>query len=193
MKQNTITFLLFFLSFVENRRPILLFLAILMAFIWIDDAFRYHEVFGRHLRAWFDLPVLPGLREQDTGEIVAWAIAGFFLFPLLLYGLLSRQPGDLGVLALIAVGFGVLVVCGIFMDLLHIAVTSDFDLAVGVIEDGGEMLAIAYMASVSIGLSRNGERYFSRVTDLSPGSSPSKWFNFGTPKGEVKDKDTIFD
>ncbi len=154
---------LFFLTFIENRSLMLFFLSALMAFVWFDDAMQYHERFGDVLAEQIGLPALPGLRQVDTGEMIAWAVAGLLLGSLLLLSLMRRRDGDLGPLALVSLGFGVLVFCGIFADMVHIAAPPQFGLFLEVIEDGGEMLAMTYMCWIALGFSRNGKMYYDAV------------------------------
>lgn len=154
---------LFFLAFIEIRSPMLLFLSALMGFIWFDDASSYHERFGGWLVANFNLNALPGLRPQDTGEITAWAIAALALLALLLFALHRRRTGDLGILALVMVGFFLLVMCGIVADLLHIAAPGRYNLVLNIVEDGGEMLAVAYLASLALSIARNAVNYYDAV------------------------------
>jgi hypothetical protein len=158
---------LFFLASVENRSLMLFFLSTLMAFVWFDDSAGYHERFGRYLVEVSDLPRFPRLRPQDTGELIAWALAGLVLTPVFLLSLLRRRPGDLGLLALFSAGFGVLALCGIVTDLLHMAAPQRFNLFFAVIEDGGEMFAIALISGLALGLARNGREYYS---SLAPGT-----------------------
>lgn len=150
----------FFLAFTKYRRPVLLFLALLMAFVLVDDAARYHERFGGFLVDWLNLPAAPRLRRQDTGEVLAWGLAALVLTPLFFGSLRRRRAGDLGVLALMSIGFGALVFFGIVVDLLHVAVPKSLGPILGLIEDGGEMLAIAFIATLALGLWRNGKSYY---------------------------------
>jgi hypothetical protein len=150
---------LFFLVFIESRSIMVLSLSILMAFVWFDDAGRYHERFGGFLSREFNLPALPATRQQDTGELIAWAIAGIILALFFLSSLARRRPGDLCALALVSVGFVSLVLFGVFADMLHTAAPPAFDFIIGVIEDGGEMVAITCIAGIALGLARNHHSY----------------------------------
>lgn len=151
---------MFLLAFFDIRSPILLFFSALMAFVWFDDAAGYHERFGRLLVGAFDLQAAPGLRPQDTGEVLAWSLAGLMLLVLLLLSLVRRRPGDIGALAFVSCGFGLLVVCGVLADLAHVAVPAPFGSIFSIIEDGGEMVAIVWIAGVALGLARSGRNYY---------------------------------
>ena len=154
---------LFFLSFIETRSMILLFSSVFMGFVWLDDAGQYHEHFGRWLASYFELDALPGLRAQDTGEILAWSAAGLVLLVPLVFGLLFRRDGDLGILASVTVGVSLLVFCGFFVDFLHVVAPQSFDLFFEIVEDGGEMLAVTYLAILALSLARNAIAYYDAV------------------------------
>jgi hypothetical protein len=157
---------LFFLVFIESRSPMFFFFSILMAFIWFDDSASYHERFGRFLDRTISLPALPGTRQQDTGELIAWAIAGSILACFLLPSLLRRRPGDLGALVLVTSGFAALIFFGMLADMVHIAAPPELDFEIGVIEDGGEMLAITFIAGVALGLVRNYQSYCKSIAGI---------------------------
>lgn len=154
---------LFFLAALENRSRILVLLACLMAFIWFDDAFSYHEGFGRILVSRYDWPAIPGLRQQDTGELVAWIIADLLFGILFLFAFMRRRLGDLGVLGLFSVGFALLVFCGVLIDFAHVAAGPPLDGALDTLEDGGQMIAIACLAGLAIGISRCGKDYYQKL------------------------------
>lgn len=149
----------FFLSFVALRTPMYLFAALLMGFIWLDDSAMYHERLGGQLVRSYDLPAVAGLRPQDLGELLAWSAAGLVLGLVLLFALRRRALGDLGVLALLSLCFGLLVLCGVVADLLHVLAPRHLNLGIGLVEDGGEMLAVTLIAGLALGLARNGEAY----------------------------------
>ncbi|MEM9717405.1 MAG: hypothetical protein AAF826_12895 [Pseudomonadota bacterium] len=158
-----IAFLLLLLSYFEKRSPVLLFMALFMGFVWFDDSIGYHERVGRLLVDGLQLEAIGGLRPQDTGEILAWAIAAVPLFVLLVIACLRRREGDMPILAMFMIGVAMLFVCGVLADLLNIAAGKDFDLILDIVEDGGEMLAVAYMAVLSLSISRNASTYYDRV------------------------------
>ena len=154
---------LFLLSYFQNRAPILLFMACFMLFVWFDDSIGYHERVGRLLVAGFELPAFGSLRAQDTGEILAWAVAAVPLFGLLAFGCMRRQKGDMPILFLFMAGAAALFVCGVLADLLNIAAGKQYKLILDIVEDGGEMLAITYLAMLAVSLSRNSETYYNAL------------------------------
>lgn len=151
---------LFFVAFIETDSLPVLFLSVFMGFIWFDDSSSYHERFGRYLGKTFDLPTMPGLRLQDTGEVLAWAIAATILSVLFIFAFSRRRGGDLGVLIVASLGIIILLLCGIVADVLHVMATKKYEPFVGVLEDGGEMIGITYLAIVALSLARNGSVFY---------------------------------
>lgn len=151
---------LFFLASLDNRSLALFFLSLLLAFVWLDDSLSYHEQFGQYLADTMVLPGLIGLRPQESGELIAWSLAGVFLGPVLILSVLRRRSGDIGALALVGAGFAMLLIFGIFADFAHVAVDPRHAFLSSVIEDGGEMVAVAVVAGIAIGISRNGKQYY---------------------------------
>ena len=156
-------FTMFLLSFIEYRSMNLLSLAVLLAFIWFDDAASYHEKFGGYLANTLELPSIAGLRPQDAGELLAWTIAASMLLPLFIFSHTQKKPGDLGLLTAVFAAFIMLVFFGIVIDFIHILVPPSMiylEFFIGVLEDGGEMFAISFIAIFSLGFGRNSDVYF---------------------------------
>ena len=63
--------------FLEHRSRVPLALSSLLLFIFFDDAAEYHERLGEYLVQALDLGALAGLRDQDMGELTAWALAAW--------------------------------------------------------------------------------------------------------------------
>ena len=154
---------LFLLAAIENQSKALGFLCAFMLFAWLDDAARYHERLGKVLSSNFELWPLPRLRSQDVGEILAWGIAGILFASYFAVVFSCRKRGELGVLASVGGGLLLLAACGIALDMLHIAAPGRFHRLLGVIEDGGEMVAVTWIAAVALLISRKGPEYFKRV------------------------------
>lgn len=145
---------LFFLVWMERQSRALMFLFLLMTFIWLDDAARYHERVGGWLSDALSLSAVGGLRAQDLGELLAWALAGIVLLSALVFAMMRRSPGDLGILGLVFMCFLLLVACGVVFDMLHVLAPFDLGGVIGVLEDGGEMIALALIAIIAIGVAR---------------------------------------
>jgi hypothetical protein len=155
---------LFFIAFLEIGSLALLMSSIFMGFVWFDDSMSYHEMAGNWLVRKFDLGSFPGLRPQDTGEVLAWAAAALPLLAIFLLAFVRRRAGDWGIVGHFLAGLIGLIFCGIVVDLVHVAVPLRFNLVFELVEDGGEMLAITYIAWLSAAVCRNASRYYNNAS-----------------------------
>lgn len=147
---------LFLLTFYESRSRLAIFLAALLAFAWLDDSAQYHERMGAILVQNLNLPAVLGLRALDLGELLAWALAAGFLSLLAIWAYRGRRKGDGLLLRLISLPVAALLVCAVLFDMVHIVVQGDWANRVfTVLEDGGEMLAVAAIATVALAVGRN--------------------------------------
>lgn len=125
--------------------------ALAFVFVFADDAFMYHERVGRRLAARADIPALPGLRAQDTGELIAWGAAGLVLAALLAWSAAQRTGTTVRVLTLLGGMIAALGVFGAGMDMLHIYSGRGL---FTYIEDGGELVVLALSAWAAIAVAR---------------------------------------
>lgn len=135
----------------RDRMAVLLALAVTLVIVFVDDAFQYHERMGSFLAGTLGLPALPTLRAQDTGELLAMAIEGAIVVPLLAYGLTRPGAFDSGQAPLLIACLGLFIFCGAGIDMLHVATNSQL---VGYLEDGGEMLAMAAACAIAFAFLR---------------------------------------
>lgn len=154
-----VTAALFAVDHLARGGRITAFLAALYLFIWFDDAALYHERLGSVLAGTGLLPGLPGLRLKDSGEMLAWALAAIAFACLLPWAWRGRRKGDPGIVALVAASFAALVVFAVAFDMVHMMLPNRLGTLVGILEDGGEMVAISAAAIVALGLTRFGRRY----------------------------------
>lgn len=141
----------FLICFLDCRSRTALFLAVLCGFIWLDDAAQYHERVGSALSDAMALDAAFGLRAQDFGELLAWAVAAGLLLALLIWALRKRLGGDMGLLLAAGLCFGFLALFGIVFDMLHVLFQSRI---FTVIEDGGELFALAAFCALGLGMTR---------------------------------------
>lgn len=158
---------LMLMSFLEIRSRALLFLAVLYGFIWFDDSAQYHERVGGKIGAALHIPISHGLGPQEYGELLAWGIAGLGVGVVFLWSWRGRRPGDLGALFPFFMCFVLLVICAVVVDMLHVVLPPSFSELAGVIEDGGEMVAITASAGLAIGLSRHARDYYRAMSEPS--------------------------
>ena len=123
--------------------------ALLFFYLLLDDAFQIHEDFGGYLASTLEFAPALGLRAQDFGELAVSMIAAVVFLSLLALFYISESGGFRKasrhlLLLLLALAF-----FGIFVDLLHVAVKMGWRITwlFGVIEDGGEMVAVSLMAA----------------------------------------------
>jgi hypothetical protein len=136
-----------------SRRPLYLALGLLFVFILLDDSLQYHESVGRMLVAGLHLPAAPGLRRQDTGELLAWAIAGAVLLPLLAYAHWRSPPVVQRHSIALLLFFILLVICAVILDMLHMLLSAtSLSGEIVFLEDGGEMVAMAGACAFAFGL-----------------------------------------
>lgn len=134
---------------LARRGPKLLYLtwSLVMLVMVIDDAAQLHERAGRSIATTLDLSGAFGLRGQDLGELIFWAVVGTLLLALLAIAHVGitatdrrRSAGLFGCLLLL--GF-----FGIIVDMVHVLL-SDWDrprrIAI-IIEDGGELMALSIL------------------------------------------------
>lgn len=113
----------------------------------LDDALQVHETLGGLVAAELHFSPPFNLRLQDFGELAAAAAQGFVLLAVVSWaycrGSRTFRKVTHDMLLLVAL----LVFCGVFADTAHMAF-EDRSLAsgaVGIVEDGGEMIAASLM------------------------------------------------
>jgi len=117
---------------------------LLFTYFLLDDSIQIYEQAGYFFTELFNFTPLFGLRVQDYGELAFTATAGILLLPPLVWAyrkgtqIFRKISLDIGLLVLVLVFFGVVV------DMVHIVVPlGTVSFIVGVVEDGGEMLAVS--------------------------------------------------
>jgi hypothetical protein len=146
-----------FIWFCSMRRTFgLLPWALLFGYFLADDAWQMHERLG----AWIgeELPFAPPfrLRRQDLGELLVTTTAGLILLPSFLAAYffgprtLRKTFHDLLLLLSLLMGFAVGV------DMVHAAFLGSprIEFVLGVIEDGGELIAVSLLAWYAYFLTR---------------------------------------
>lgn len=146
------------------RQPVLLGLAAIFLAILLDDSLQLHERLGTTLALAWELPEAWGLRPDDLGELVVWALFGGSCLVVFLAGYRAsaaawRRTGEVFLL-----GFLALAACGIALDMLHVmtfplAAAGEagrvLKFAVGLAEDGGEMIVASLITAYAHALHRS--------------------------------------
>ena len=128
----------------------LLFLpwALLFAYFLADDGWQMHERLGAWIGEGISFTPPFRLRKEDLGELTVTATAGLVLLPAFLaayyFGprMVRNTFHDLLLL------LGLLMVFAVGIDMVHAAFIGSprIELVLGVIEDGGEMIAVSLLA-----------------------------------------------
>lgn len=148
--------LLFFAAGKAVKSRTLLVLAAFMALAWFDDAAQYHERMGVLFDEAFGDRDLVVMRAVDLGGFVAWGSIGAILFGLAFWASRRVQAGDRVVIRLVRVPVVLLVLCVSVVDLVHARFSGTvWDETFLLVEDGGEMIAIALLTTVALFLARN--------------------------------------
>lgn len=143
----------------SNRRLIYVALTVVFTVILLDDSLAIHENFGAYLVWRFDIPKALGLRAQDFGELIIWAILGALLVPLIVAGIVRARPPHRGNGLALLVPFTVLLFCAVGVDQLYGSFGYSFfgaSIILDSLEDGGEMIAITTCCAVAAALVRHG-------------------------------------
>lgn len=161
--------LLIAVSFETGSRVAALF-GVLMAFAWVDDSAQYHERMGRVIANGLDMPSAFGLRAVDFGELTAWSLIFVILGVMAIWARRNVTPGDGKVLLLMLPPLFTLFVCGVAFDMINIIIDGPIsNVVLTAMEDGGEMLAIAWAAAVSLYVIRNANILFGNHARTPPG------------------------
>lgn len=143
------------LMFRRVRAVVYIGWALLFTFLLLDDAFQFHEQFGKWLSKQYELPVAFGLRPDDIGEVLFAAVLGVISTVLIGFGfwrgdadarIISR---DMAMLVVLLAGLGVGV------DILHVITYFEAPLLAQfllIFEDGGEMLVVSAMVGYMVNL-----------------------------------------
>jgi hypothetical protein len=144
------------------------YLAWILIFLYmlIDDSIRIHDRFGSYIALNLDFNPPFGLRLLDIGELVVSAIAGLILIPVIVFtyikGNILFKKNSENLIALLCL----LVFFGIGMDMIHMMIIDKVpdnllrgvNSILGLLEDGGEMIAASLILWYSYLLERrNGD------------------------------------
>lgn len=143
------------LMFRRVRAVVYIGWTLVFTFLLLDDAFQFHEHFGKWLGRQYALPVAFGLRPDDIGELLFAAAVGVISAVLIGFGfwrgdadarIMSR---DMAIMVVLLAGLGVGV------DILHVITYFKAPLLAQfllIFEDGGEMLVVSAMVAYMVNL-----------------------------------------
>jgi hypothetical protein len=121
----------------------------LFGYLLVDDAFAVHEAFGRLAASHLGLPGVGAIRPEQVGELFVYAAIGS-AFVWALAAVTRRGDAASRSLTLtLLLPFSVLVFFGAVVDTLHSLLSNRaYRYAAGVVEDGGEMLAMSVLVAI---------------------------------------------
>ena len=121
---------------------------LLFIYLLLDDALQIHETFGAYIATRLELTPFLGLRAKDFGELAISAMAAaLFLTPLIFFYVRGSGTFKQVTRHLLLLLFA-LAIFGIFFDMLHVAVNMGKKVyfLLAVVEDGGEMVVMSFIA-----------------------------------------------
>lgn len=145
----------------RQRQAVFLGLGLLFLYLFVDDAFQYHERVGNLLAKQLGLPSAWGLRGRDFGELLATAFVVVPGLLVLAWAAVTGSPRTRSILK-VFVGLFVLLACvGILADMVHVAVSGAegpagvfLKLGFATLEDGGELIVGSLILGATLHLFR---------------------------------------
>lgn len=151
--QTALTAALVFACWLRTRTHARLVWTLVLIFIFMDDTFGYHETVGRYLST--VLPAIGGIDPDEIGEIVAWMLAAAILAVPMLAALRQQQSRTDPLSILLLASFASLVFFAVGMDFVHEQTNGTLAGRIfGAIEDGGEMISLAFACIFAFGFFR---------------------------------------
>jgi len=126
--------------FVRTRRPVYGAWSLVLGYVLLDDAVQIHEKGGGKIVEWFGYAPAFQLRAQDFGELTVTVAAGLGLAVAVGGAWLLSDFEDRRVARRLAALLGLLFFFGVIVDMLHVVRAWPL---LGLLEDGGEMLAMS--------------------------------------------------
>jgi hypothetical protein len=121
----------------------------LFGYLLLDDAFALHEAFGRSAASLVSLPTVGSVRPEHMGELLFYVAMGLVFAGVLAAALRNGDTAGRSLSVALALPFAVLVFFGVVVDVLHSLVRDrSYRYAAGIIEDGGEMLAMSALVTI---------------------------------------------
>jgi len=119
--------------------------ALLFTYFLADDALRLHERLGFVIAERSTMTAPFGLRMQDVGELIVVAGAGLIILPALLIAYYFASHAVRKIFHNLALILSLLIFFGVGVDMMHTVFRENQIISqiFGLVEDGGEMLAVS--------------------------------------------------
>lgn len=169
VKEYWIVLVFAWLSILKSTRSYLAW-SLLFGYLLLDDSFQIHERLGTIAANYLNYQTVYNLRAQDFGELTVNMTVGLVLL-LAISGAYYwgkkdfRRDSQTIILMLVA-----LAIFGVGVDLIHVMIgkiagkSSFFYEAIGVIEDGGEMLVLSAICWYSMNVLREERSVSDRIS-----------------------------
>ena len=133
--------------------PVFGALAFTFAVIVLDDSLMIHEVFGHRLATALAFEPSLGLKAQDFGELMVWAMLGIMVVAALAVGFWRSNRRARATAAVFFGLFAALVFCAVGLDMLNIALHDAFPGAHRLwplAEEGGELVTLSLICAAAV-------------------------------------------
>lgn len=138
-------------AFFHSKIGVYLTWAMFFIFLFVDDAFAFHEIFGEKFVRYFNISGFAGLRAQDIGELAMAAFLGLLFVLPFFYSFFKGSEKSKEVTTHFVLLVGILLFFGIGIDMVHSFMKAIPGSGVlTVIEDAGEMLAVSLLVWYSL-------------------------------------------
>lgn len=128
----------------------------LFTYLLCDDSLQIHERGGLAIAQFWGLQDALGLRSRDLGELVVTGAFGIILLLFIVAMHWRSAPDTQRASSKLMYYLGIIVFFGVFVDQLHSLVRGTGGYAIlGVVEDGGEMLAVSVVCWYVLNLVEN--------------------------------------
>ncbi|HEX3035904.1 MAG TPA: hypothetical protein VHT73_12385, partial [Thermodesulfobacteriota bacterium] len=144
--------MILFLILAVQKRSLLYFgWSLFFGFLLMDDSFQIHERAGTKIRRNFDFSPMFGLRTQDLGELIVFAIVGTFFLVYIGFAYYFSQNDLKEICRRLLVLLIALVLFAVVIDAVHTMARSLSENAIlntvfQIVEDGGEMVVMSIIA-----------------------------------------------
>ena len=130
------------------RSPGSVFWGLLFGIFFVDDAFAVHEQAGLWFARAVALPTLGSARPEQVGEAILLAAGGLLVLIALANVIRHGGPPSREISRRLLPGLALLAFFGVGVDLLHSTIGDPgIRYAVGLLEDGGEMIAATFLVA----------------------------------------------
>lgn len=156
--QTTMCVVLLLGVFRATRQPLYVAWVLIFLFVALDDSLIIHERLASYIVGAFGVPALLGLRPQDSGELLVWAMVGSTLLGILWWGFARSGRDARAAGGVLAVALGALIFFAMGIDMAHVAFSGTnavVSALLAILEDGGEMLSIGLACALALLLYRH--------------------------------------